>query len=364
MPLPAAAQQEIYTVEALADSGRLAEAQQAMANHGGSQCGYCTPGFIVSMFAEQCRAVEGARDVHALAGNLCRCTGYRPIGAALRSLGPLPRTVMAPSITARLEQPAPPLSPLRYQTVAGHFSRPSNLAECLEQAAQDPAARYVAGNTDLGVLTNLRDERFPHLISLESIAELREFRDNEDSVEIGAALTLSEIAERWQGAPAVFDEWLELFASILIRNRATLGGNLATASPIGDSAPLLLALNAEVRVAGPGGERVIPLNEFFRAYRETALQAGEVLRSVRIPKPFPQLIRFLKWPNGGLTISAVWRRLLQWSGTATGKFQACASLSVESPRRPCARAMRKTLWKAARCPRTTFSKRRKRCAAV
>ena len=113
-------------------------------------------------------------------------------------------------------------------------------------------------------------------------------------MEIGAALTLSEIAEKWHDVPDVFQEWLELFASILIRNRATLGGNLVTASPIGDSAPLLLALGAEIRIAGLTGERIVPLSEFFQSYRQTALEPGEVLRSILIPKPFPQFVRFYK----------------------------------------------------------------------
>ena len=284
MPLPSAADQQIYTVEALADSGKLAEAQRAMAERGGSQCGYCTPGFVVSMFAEQCRAAAGQGDVHALGGNLCRCTGYRPIREALQSLGPPPRKPVA---ERRLRT-------LSYATDAGRYSRPSTLRECLDLATDFPSARYVAGNTDLGVLTNLRDERYPHLIGLESIPELREFIETSNAVEIGAALTLSEIAERWRDAPPVLHEWLELFASVLIRNRATLGGNLATASPIGDSAPLLLALGAEVRISGHDGDRTIPLTEFFHGYRQTALRPGELLRSVRIPKPFPQFIRFFK----------------------------------------------------------------------
>jgi xanthine dehydrogenase small subunit len=161
-------------------------------------------------------------------------------------------------------------------------------------AAEDPAAQFVAGNTDLGVMTNLRDRRFPHLISLDGVPELREFQDGADVVEIGAGLTLTEIGERWTGAPDLFRDWLRLFASPLIRNRATLGGNLATASPIGDSAPLLLALDAEVVVTGVNGERVIPLYSFFRAYRQTCLERGEVLRSVRIPKPLPTHARFYK----------------------------------------------------------------------
>jgi xanthine dehydrogenase small subunit len=181
-----------------------------------------------------------------------------------------------------------------YRTAAGRFSRPCSLAECVELAGRSDCAQFVAGDTDLGVTTNLHNARFPHLISLEGVAELREFRDGPDAVEIGAGLTLTEIGEVWREAPAVFREWLALFASPLIRNRATLGGNLATASPIGDSAPLLLALDAEVRIAGVRGERVLPLAEFFTGYRKTVLAKEEIVRSVRIPKPWPNEVRFFK----------------------------------------------------------------------
>ncbi len=290
VPLPAVAGQEVLTVEALAESGELCEVQQAMAAGGGSQCGYCTPGFVVSMFAEHHRRENRPADVHALSGNLCRCTGYRPIQDALKSLG----TPGGSALKRRLGKPAPRFAPVRYESTEGRFSRPGNLAESLDLMAADDAAQFVAGNTDLGVLTNLRGQRFPHLISLEGVAELRTFHAGSDYVEIGAALTLSEISERWSDAPDVFREWLRLFASPLIRNRATLGGNLATASPIGDSAPLLLALGAEVVIANLTGNRTAPLSQFFLGYRKTLLKPGDILRAVRLPKPLPDVVRFYK----------------------------------------------------------------------
>ena len=290
VPLPAASGQEVYTVESLAESGKLCEAQRAMAERGGSQCGYCTPGFVVSMFAEQFRRHRNGFDSDTLGGNLCRCTGYRPIRDAMQSLGPPPDT----ALRRRNTLPAPPVLPMHYESAGGRFSRPCSLAECLKLAADDEKGHFVAGNTDLGVMTNLRHRRFPHLISLDGVPELREFRDGPDMVEIGAGLTLTEIGERWTAAPDLFRDWLRLFASPLIRNRATLGGNLATASPIGDSAPLLLALDAELRIASTKGERKIPLHSFFRAYRQTALEQGEVIRSVRIPKPLPTYAQFYK----------------------------------------------------------------------
>ncbi len=290
IPLPAVAGREVCTVEALADNGQLARVQRAMVDHNGSQCGYCTPGFVVSMFAEHHRPGRAEPDVHALGGNLCRCTGYRPISDALLSVGgPDPG-----ACADRLSGVCASSVPIDYEVKQGRFSRPQSLQACLELAAANPEARFVAGNTDFGVVTNLRGERFRHLISVEAVPELMQFNDGPDAVEIGAGLTLSAIGDHWRSAPPVVREWIPLFASILIRNRATLGGNLATASPIGDAAPLLLALDAEVVISGLAGGRTFPLNEFFLGYRKTVLARGEIIRAIRIPKPFAQFARFYK----------------------------------------------------------------------
>ena len=287
MFLPMAAGREIYTVEALAVDGELCDAQRAMAAAGGSQCGYCTPGFVVSLFAEHYRRDRnGPCDTMALAGNLCRCTGYRPIRDAALSLGAAP----ADEFRERLDRPALPFGGFSI----GAFSRPATLDECLALLRNVPGAKLVAGATDMGVESNLSARRWPHLISVEAIEELRHFSSTPESVTIGAALPLSDIGERWSDAPAVFREWLTLFASPLIRNRATLGGNLATASPIGDAAPLLLALDAVVHMAGPSGRRSIPLSSFFTGYRTTAMEAGELITAVELPKPFPQSVHFYK----------------------------------------------------------------------
>ena len=285
--LPMAEGQEVFTVEAVAQEGRLADVQRAMVEQGGSQCGYCTPGFIVSMFAEQYRPDRvGPCDPHNLGGNLCRCTGYRPIRDALAQVG-------APSderFIARVAKPAPPLEEFE---IPG-FARLETMAECLDWLTMVPEARLVAGATDLAVESNLRGNRFEYLISVEALRELQVFSDTDEEVVIGAGLPLSEIGLLWTHAPPIFREWLPLFASPLIRNRATLGGNLATASPIGDSAPMLMALDARVKIAGQSGDRVVPLSDFFTGYRTTKLNRGEVLVSIHIPKPFPRVARFFK----------------------------------------------------------------------
>jgi xanthine dehydrogenase small subunit len=285
--LPMAAGHEITTVEGLACDGRLADAQQAMAAAGGSQCGYCTPGFVMSLFAEQYRPDRiGPCETEALAGNLCRCTGYRPIRDAAHSLGPAPDD----ALRARLADAAPVLGAIE---VAG-FSRPRTIDEALTILAGDPSAVAVAGATDLAVEANLRGKRWPRLVSLEAIDELRAFSEDAARVRIGAGLPLTDIGRRWTSAPPVIHEWLTLFASPTIRNRATLGGNLATASPIGDAAPLLLALDAVVEVASGDARRRVPLAEFFLDYRRTTLQRGELLTAVEIAKPLPQALRFYK----------------------------------------------------------------------
>jgi xanthine dehydrogenase small subunit len=287
MFLPMAAGREIHTVESLAVEGELSEAQRAMAAGGGSQCGYCTPGFVVSLFAEQYRGDRTERcDTMALSGNLCRCTGYRPIRDAALSLGPAPDD----EFRRRLQRPAAPLDGF---SIAG-FSRPSTVNDCVAILSADRAAKLVAGATDVGVESNLRARRWAHLVSLEAIDELREFSSTAERVMIGAGLPLSEVGTRWTDAPDVVREWLNLFASPLIRNRATLGGNLATASPIGDAAPLLLALDAVVHLAGPSGRRSVPIESFFTAYRKTAMAEGELLTALEIPKPLPEFVRFYK----------------------------------------------------------------------
>jgi xanthine dehydrogenase small subunit len=289
--LPTLAGQEVYTVEGLSRDGHLSEPQRAIAEHGGSQCGYCTPGFAVSLFAEYHRPGRtGACDPHSMGGNLCRCTGYRPLRDAALGLGAAPDD----EFQRRLRQPAPPVSAFSLFHAEFAFERPTSLGDFLGLIDTHPEACLVAGATDLAVEANLRGRRWPLLVSVEAVPELRVFRDTDSEVEIGAGLTLSEIESRWLDAPPIACQWFPLFASPLIRNRATLGGNLATASPVGDAAPLLLALDAQVNLASGEGRRRVPLSEFFPGYRQTAMRPGELIVSVSIPKPYPQHAAFFK----------------------------------------------------------------------
>ncbi len=282
--------QEVVTAEGLGEPDALHPVQAELAARGGSQCGYCTPGFACSMAAEYYRpgreeAPDGF-DLHAIAGNLCRCTGYRPIRDACRALG---APASADPLTQRQAGPAPVAVPTR---VDG-FARPADLAEALALLAEHPDATVVAGSTDWGVEANLRGRRASYVVAVDRLPELRGVAVD-GVVEMGAGLTLSELeAALGDTVPLLAQVWPQ-FASRLIRNGATVGGNLATASPIGDLAPALLALEASVVLASAAGDREVALEDFFTGYRETVLRPAELVRAVRVPLPLASHATFRK----------------------------------------------------------------------
>jgi xanthine dehydrogenase molybdopterin binding subunit/xanthine dehydrogenase small subunit len=219
-----------------------------------------------------------AKIADQLCGNLCRCTGYRPIrDAAVEAFAVLPATDAD-------KHKAAELASLDYGAGIDRFFRPTSLAQLLDLKREFPAAQLVAGATEIGVLINKRFAKYPQLISTEVVAELRAITSSPDEWHLGAAATLTQIEEALAGEFPSLDRMLWLFASRQIRNRATLGGNLATASPIGDSAPVLLSLGAQLILASAEGERRLPLAAFFTGYRQTALLPGEVIRSIVIPR--------------------------------------------------------------------------------
>ena len=293
--------QEVVTAEGIGQVGALHPVQHEMAVRGGSQCGYCTPGFVVSMAAEYYRPEREAGtgptagpngfDIHALSGNLCRCTGYRPIQDAAYALG-MPQGDDA--LAARREQPAPAPQPLHLHTPEGDFHRPATLTEALDLLEAHPAAKVLAGGTDWSVEVNLRHARAPVTIAVDGLAELRGLTWTEEYLEIGAGLPLTEIERRLGDRVPLLAEWFPQFASRLIRNSATLGGNIGTASPIGDSPPVLLALDAGVVLVSNNGEREVKLSEFFTGYRQTVRQPGELIRAVRLPLPLAPTTGFFK----------------------------------------------------------------------
>jgi xanthine dehydrogenase small subunit len=304
--VPAAAfdQQEVVTAEGLGQPGDLHPVQQEMARRGGSQCGYCTPGFICSMAAEYYRPGRSSTnghsgpehgpngfDLHALSGNLCRCTGYRPIRDAAFALGaPDP----ADPLLARQAAPAPAATATSVPSDQGRYVRPGTLAEALDLLAEHPDAQLVAGSTDWGVELNIRHRRAGLSIGIDRLPELREFSVGPDHIDIGAALSLSEAESRLAGLIPLLDELFPQFASRLIRNGATFGGNLGTASPIGDTPPALLALGASLVLTSAAGDREVPLASYFTGYRQSVRRPDELIRTIRVPRPLAPVTGFHK----------------------------------------------------------------------
>ena len=315
--------QEIITAEGLGTApGPCAEqdlhpVQREMAARGGSQCGYCTPGFVCAMAAEYYRPGRDASgneesapgdqqnasenqddacgpngfDLHALSGNLCRCTGYRPIRDAAYAL-----EVPADSdpLLQRQDSAAPAPRHTRTGVGGAEFIRPQTMDELFDRLAENPEATLVTGATDLGVEVNLRHFRPGLVLGIDRLEPLRVLTIGDDRIEIGAALTLSEVERQLDGRVPLLSQLFPQFASRLIRNAASLGGNLATGSPIGDAAPALLALDASVILASRAGEREVPLTEYFTGYRQSVKKPGELLRAVRIPLPLAENTAFYK----------------------------------------------------------------------
>ncbi|MEO8179551.1 MAG: FAD binding domain-containing protein [Deltaproteobacteria bacterium] len=274
----------------------LHPAQEAMVRTGGSQCGYCTPGFVMSLFCEYYRPHRDGVDPEAISGNLCRCTGYRPIADAARQMG---RPAAGDPWLLSLGTGPRALPALDYAAQGQRFFRPASVSELARILWENPGAVLLAGGTDLMVYANQRYTRYPVLVSIGALDELRACSISETELVLGAALPLARLEQHLQHAAwgeelGSLRQLLPLFSSRLIRHRATLGGNLATASPIGDLAPVLLALGAELTLQTGGGQRRLPLSQFFLGYRETALAPGEWIVSVHLPRPLPRVQRFYK----------------------------------------------------------------------
>ncbi|WP_438479976.1 xanthine dehydrogenase molybdopterin binding subunit [Oleiharenicola lentus] len=293
--LPMFAGREVVTVEGLADGAKLHPVQSCMVDNFGSQCGYCTPGFVVSMFEGYYRkdANTPAKINDQLCGNLCRCTGYRAIRDAalavvkMKDAAEAARPEVGPdhdAFGARLEKPVTALGLLDYTANDEKFFRPTSLTELFALKQVYPEARLVAGATEIGVELNKKFKKFPALISTEAVAELTAITSSDEGWRIGAAVTLTAIEEKVAPEIPMLAKMLRVFAARQIRNRATLGGNIATASPIGDSAPVLMALNAAIVLASPTKSRMVLIADFFTGYRQTVLRSDEVIKEIVIPR--------------------------------------------------------------------------------
>lgn len=278
---------QLLTVEDLAEGEKLHPVQQAMADCHASQCGFCTPGFVMSTFALHKENPAPLRhDIEqALGGNLCRCTGYRPIvEAASRSCG-----VGEDCFTRRESQTVERLSALlKDETVSlvknNRCLIPKTLSQLATLYVQNPEARLLAGGTDLALAITQHYQIIPQLISLGLVDELKSIAVSDSEIRIGAAASVHAAQSALAQAIPEFASVLGRFASRQIRNHGTIGGNLANASPIGDCAPMLLALDASLELRRGDSCRQLKLDEFFLGYRKTALRAGEFISQIVIPK--------------------------------------------------------------------------------
>jgi len=285
-PLILMAGREVVTVEGL-ENGCAHPVQEAMTAYQGSQCGYCTPGFIMSMFEGYYRKdLDRAWKLDdQLCGNLCRCTGYRPIREAARVALAERKKKGSDRFDRTLAKAPVRLRSMEYRQNGEMFFRPGTLKELFAILKKYPSARLIAGATEMGVDIAKRFKKFPVLVSIESVAELVKSKKVKDAWHLGAGLKLTDLADLVEKD---FPEWarmLWVFGSRQIRNRATLGGNLVTASPIGDTAPVLLAHAATMVCASAKGERKVSVDSFFTDYRKTCLKAGEILKEVIVPIP-------------------------------------------------------------------------------
>jgi xanthine dehydrogenase small subunit len=297
--LPTLDGKALLTVEDLQriGGGSLHPAQQALVECHGSQCGFCTPGFAMSLAATYERHCEaGTRPTRQqiaddLSGNLCRCTGYRPIidaGQRMFDL-PLARLDTRPIVEAlrtlqgeglAYEGPDADGSPRR-----NRYWAPKTLAEFAALREQHPQARLLAGSTDIGLWVNKMFRDVGDLLYVGDVAELKRIGRQGGMLRIGAAAPLEDawsalVAE----VPALADMWLR-FASLPVRNAGTMGGNIANGSPIGDSAPVLMSLGARVVLRRGTSQRSLPLEGFYLDYMKNALEAGEFVEALEVPLP-------------------------------------------------------------------------------
>lgn len=300
---------QLISVEQLADDEGLHPVQKAMVDNHGSQCGFCTPGFVMSMFAffhQQQRTAQGTgpdptlanpvddHAVHeALGGNLCRCTGYRPIVDAAKDAVTQRQHTGSPDKFERQEQQildklkrlkADHQEPAKLECEDSRYFRPRTGQDVADLLQQFPEARLIAGGTDLLLEHTQQLKPLAQLIDLKSVPELMELGADASAIRIGAAVTHAQALDLVFADYPELRELIERFGSLQIRSQGTVVGNVANASPIGDWPPVLLALDATLVIQSSVAQRLLPIDEFFLDYRKTSLQPGEFLREIHIPR--------------------------------------------------------------------------------
>lgn len=286
----------LFTVEYLrANDGSLHPVQQAMVECHGSQCGFCTPGFVMSLWnAYADSEVSGERPnreqlATQLSGNLCRCTGYRPILDAGQAMFDLPDINFDRQAIARQLRELHSSDPLKFTFRNVNYHAPRSLEALTDMRSKHPEATVLAGCTDIGLWVNKQFRDLGDIIYIGDVEELKRIEHSPTNLRIGAGVSLSDaystITEHY---PQLSQMW-ERFASVPIRNAGTLGGNVANGSPIGDSMPWLIVLRAKVALVSSQSVRTIALEELYVDYMQNSMRADEVLEAIELPLPVANL---------------------------------------------------------------------------
>lgn len=291
--LPSLDGKALFTVEDLKQAdGSLHPVQQAMVECHGSQCGFCTPGFVMSLWdlylRQENKPVSPTRKEidDALSGNLCRCTGYRPIMDAAQRMLKLPAVEFDRAALRTALQALQRGDLFTYSHRGRNFYAPRSIEQLLALRATHPDACLLAGCTDVGLWVTKQMRDLGDIIYLGQVESLQTLSERDGQLEIGAAVSLNDAYRALCGHyPRELSEMWQRFASLPIRNAGTLGGNLANGSPIGDSMPWLIALGAQIVLAGSGGRRVLALEDFYLGYQKKDLQPDEIVEAVRVPLP-------------------------------------------------------------------------------
>ncbi len=304
----------LVTVEALKEDDKFHVSQKAMIECHGSQCGFCTPGFVIALsglvekkISENKCSLNSQEAKNALTGNLCRCTGYEPIiNSALNMDLKSASSLKNRYFSKQQEQELKKTTDESVKIEGSDFSyfAPKTLNEALDYLKQYPQARITGATTDLGVVHNKRKIQLNHVLSLHLIENSYKIEKNGDEITIGARVTLSDFRSFMKIHLPEMAHYLDIFASPQIKNLATVVGNVANASPIGDTPPALLALRGRVVI---NGSKEIPLEKFFKGYRQTALGQGEIITAIKMTLPKKNAdLRFYKNSNRkDLDISAI-----------------------------------------------------------
>ena len=279
---------QLLVVEDLvSNEGNLHPVQEAMVKYHGSQCGFCTPGFVMSLFSmfKNNKNYNNELIKDSISGNLCRCTGYRPIVDAAKSLNKISKI---DQFSKNKKKTINLLKKISSKKIVIHndnkkYFSPKTIKELKKVIKKNPNADFLSGGTDLSLKVTKERKDVENIINLTDVSELNFIKRKRNFIEVGAATPLIKFEKFIEKYYPDFNLVLKRYGSVQIRNVGTIGGNIATASPIGDTLPILLSLNAELIVGTTKKNKKILINEFFISYRKTKLKKGEFIHSIKIP---------------------------------------------------------------------------------